>query len=495
MRRSGGNIIKDKTNRCIGYKASVKNEKIEIIKCDKYVIYGDTVCGHHIYFRDMDKKLMTAIKGWYEDKDSVKEDVSFCKRCRHFVEYCDKKIFPNCSSCKEDGKNHRDKKTAAKVKCAWFDRNKEKCRNDDHGGGYCNNHMYVKEYTGDMKDNSIVCSDCHMMKYCNGFSTCHICRKRGFINRIIVSKTAEKKVICRILWCKNPAKDNGFCRNHTRRGWKLDVEGDGTKKVCSKWNRKCSIVLDINGKYVTCDDCRRKNREDTCPYRMYIKSAKNRGIELKLTKEQVIFMSTIVCVYCGEMNEKGFNGIDRIDNNKGYIIGNVLPCCSVCNFMRQTLDINKFVISCVNIINNYFCNEYYWTPTNVYINKKINNSKDKCIGGKRCKSDRRFLLTFNETTEILSNKCYYCRNTNEVENGSKIKMGMDRVDPYGHYEISNTVPCCKTCNNIKWTLTVEDFINKCESIKQMFTGHMSKIDKIINKYKGKINTELIKIEE
>lgn len=164
MRRSGGNIIKDKTKRCIGYKGSIKDGEIDINKCTQYVAEDDTVCGQHVYFREMGDKLITAIKGWYEDKDCVKEDISFCKRCRHFVEYCDKKIFPNCSSCKEDGKKHRDKKTAAKVKCVWVDRNKEKCRNDDPGGGYCKNHMYVKDYTEDMKKNSVVCSDCHMIK-------------------------------------------------------------------------------------------------------------------------------------------------------------------------------------------------------------------------------------------------------------------------------------------------------------------------------------------
>lgn len=35
-----------------------------------------------------------------------------------------------------------------------------------------------------------------------------------------------------------------------------------------------------------------------------------------------------------------YNGIDRIDNNKGYVLNNVVPCCKQCNFAKyiQTYD-------------------------------------------------------------------------------------------------------------------------------------------------------------
>jgi hypothetical protein len=29
-----------------------------------------------------------------------------------------------------------------------------------------------------------------------------------------------------------------------------------------------------------------------------------------------------------------WNGIDRIDSSKGYVPGNVVPCCTVCNIMK-----------------------------------------------------------------------------------------------------------------------------------------------------------------
>lgn len=41
------------------------------------------------------------------------------------------------------------------------------------------------------------------------------------------------------------------------------------------------------------------------------------------------------CYYCNKslLNESGI-GLDRIDNSKGYVFDNVLPCCGSCNQIR-----------------------------------------------------------------------------------------------------------------------------------------------------------------
>lgn len=65
------------------------------------------------------------------------------------------------------------------------------------------------------------------------------------------------------------------------------------------------------------------------------------------------------CRYCGEppapMPEKHTrrkrlsnadwrrNGIDRVDNSKGYVSGNVVACCSTCNRMKHTLGVEEFL--------------------------------------------------------------------------------------------------------------------------------------------------------
>jgi hypothetical protein len=37
-----------------------------------------------------------------------------------------------------------------------------------------------------------------------------------------------------------------------------------------------------------------------------------------------------------------YNGIDRIDNSQGYIIDNVVPCCTKCNIAKGRQSIQEF---------------------------------------------------------------------------------------------------------------------------------------------------------
>ena len=37
-----------------------------------------------------------------------------------------------------------------------------------------------------------------------------------------------------------------------------------------------------------------------------------------------------------------YNGIDRVDNIKGYDLDNCVTCCSLCNWMKRDLTIKEF---------------------------------------------------------------------------------------------------------------------------------------------------------
>lgn len=59
---------------------------------------------------------------------------------------------------------------------------------------------------------------------------------------------------------------------------------------------------------------------------------KKHGYITNITKEQlsdIIYNSK--CIYCGDTHNIG---LDRIDNNRGHEIGNVVPCCYECNIAR-----------------------------------------------------------------------------------------------------------------------------------------------------------------
>jgi len=47
------------------------------------------------------------------------------------------------------------------------------------------------------------------------------------------------------------------------------------------------------------------------------------------------------CSYCGGSIET--IGIDRINSTLGYVLDNVTACCSICNTMKFTLNVDDFL--------------------------------------------------------------------------------------------------------------------------------------------------------
>lgn len=86
----------------------------------------------------------------------------------------------------------------------------------------------------------------------------------------------------------------------------------------------------------------------------YRQGAKKRGYIWDLSKEKFRGITKQNCFYCGVapkkcyqttrgLNGRGFfNGIDRIDNNKGYTEDNIVPCCGTCNKAKYRKTISEF---------------------------------------------------------------------------------------------------------------------------------------------------------
>ena len=56
------------------------------------------------------------------------------------------------------------------------------------------------------------------------------------------------------------------------------------------------------------------------------------------------------CFYCG--GERPTNGFDRVDNSRGYLKDNSVPCCKVCNYMKKTMDVDDFIGHALKIAQN-----------------------------------------------------------------------------------------------------------------------------------------------
>lgn len=108
-------------------------------------------------------------------------------------------------------------------------------------------------------------------------------------------------------------------------------------------------------------------------YLNYKNKAKKKNREFLLSLEDFINLCSKNCFYCNDppknynsskkakdMTEEGINrqwifknGLDRIDNNEGYIVANCVPCCGICNFMKRKLTVEQFKEHITKISNNW----------------------------------------------------------------------------------------------------------------------------------------------
>jgi hypothetical protein len=85
----------------------------------------------------------------------------------------------------------------------------------------------------------------------------------------------------------------------------------------------------------------------------YRLSAGNRSLQFNLTREEFDALVLAPCYYCGAppSNRRKvingstllYRGIDRVDNGRGYIVANVVPCCSPCNRAKGKMPASEFL--------------------------------------------------------------------------------------------------------------------------------------------------------
>lgn len=117
-------------------------------------------------------------------------------------------------------------------------------------------------------------------------------------------------------------------------------------------------------------------------FRRYKYGAKIRDLLFLLTEEDIRYLGSKNCHYCGNapkkynayansrgkkfsykehrpVNDTKFdnswidtNGIDRVDNLKGYYRGNCVPCCEMCNRMKLDYSGEEFLSHILKILEH-----------------------------------------------------------------------------------------------------------------------------------------------
>jgi len=124
-----------------------------------------------------------------------------------------------------------------------------------------------------------------------------------------------------------------------------------------EWRKKKIAKLKAQGIEVYQHFLKTERKRDLSPkrrFRVVKRLARDKKLTLDLTLKQYFGLLSKPCYYCSKdlYGEYGV-GVDRIDNSKGYIFTNLLPCCSDCNKGRnQYFTVAEFKVM-VNALLKY----------------------------------------------------------------------------------------------------------------------------------------------
>jgi hypothetical protein len=144
--------------------------------------------------------------------------------------------------------------------------------------------------------------------------------------------------------CNEPHPSGGGGRSHAR-----------VKCTCTTEKLVSKSEL-ITGRTISCG-CHRDGKKKGAPWRalhtILCRGAKQRNLPVELTPDHVQLLGQMLCFYCGRepSNMRSprrsyqtlYNGIDRTDNQQGYVLGNVLPCCRYCNRAKRDYSLEEFI--------------------------------------------------------------------------------------------------------------------------------------------------------
>lgn len=89
-------------------------------------------------------------------------------------------------------------------------------------------------------------------------------------------------------------------------------------------------------------------------YLKYKRRANVNNWSFKISEKEFKIMTQInQCHICGRYSDKNHcNGVDRIDNNRGYDLDNCKSCCGDCNYMKNNIEHSDFLLHCALIAYN-----------------------------------------------------------------------------------------------------------------------------------------------
>ena len=352
----------------------------------------------------------------------------------------------------------------------------EPCRKREQERDNARKAKKMAENGGAQDSETRLCNSCDKVQPLDEFvgtknkgfvKSCKTCRetwKRNDANRDkehrnALAREAEKKperIAVKKAWeAANPEKVEQKTKKCRAKRAAKDIDGylQHNANVMKNWRDRNPEKM---------EEANRKRRESLeAHYKICRRSARTKKLEFTYSEEEFKTLVEMPCYYCDTMDEKGFNGIDRMNQSVGYIQSNGVSCCAMCNWLKGSLDSATFIKRTKHIYS--------------FKNGSSDERFPECFPDAKCvsyasyksraeKKDLEFAITNADYKSIIQEDCYLCGKQTTETNIN----GVDRVDNTVGYTVANCKACCKECNHMKNNYGLDELFAKIERISNLW---------------------------
>lgn len=375
------------------------------------------------------------------------------KWCRFFFRGCNNTLNSGELSCK----SCREKLTTKTENCKHSG-----CKFKIIEGDFCKKHERDK-YRIEEKEKNI--KYCDIERGCftivKDSKSCETClakarildSKRSNRNRIINTISEERNITIRT--CVKCSKDfEAFQTKHMKDSTKCKECYENQKEQDKKRENR---VRDYNKERIYHIDSY---------YKTHIIGSKRRGYgDFEIDFEIFSELVKSPCYYCKKIKENEINGIDRVNNDIGYTKENCVACCWKCNRMKYIYHPIFFIEKCKILCKEKEVSKEFYKKWSIYYTRS--NYKNYIAYKKEAENIRKisFELTQQQWDWLTRSSCYLCGY--QDMHG----IGIDRLDnTIRKYNIENSRACCGSCNNMKNELSLQDLLEQCKVISDVWTS-------------------------
>lgn len=374
------------------------------------------------------------------------------KPCRFFFRGCntlleDSEKSPSCKLC-------REKLTKKTTHCTHTD-----CKFKTEGAKYCKKHERDTYYDKEKEKGIKFCDvarGCFTILETNT-SKCTECLKKA--------NDCEKKRI------KSRQELHTAIGNVQNTIHQICVGcGKDFDKFMTRYNRPSKVCKPCSENQKKQDAKRkglirnyREERFANIPqfFKDYVLSAIEREYSMELQFDDFKDLVLSPCYYCKSSIEGEVNGIDRVDNSKGYSKENCVACCQVCNRIKLIYHPGFFIMKCKIISKIISIPEEFFDKWKEHYGRTTKQNYKTFKYSAEIRRNLKVNISEEEWNTLIHKPCYYCGYTHI--NG----IGLDRLDnSIREYTLSNVAPCCGSCNLMKGEMPYQEFLDKTKDVAE-----------------------------